>query len=273
MYFIVSSHHYHLVNPSPFPIAIAFALLMVTSGAVMFFHQYPFGEYLLPVGLILTVTIMVLWWRDVIKEGRVDKAHTEVVRRGLSIGMLLFILSEIMFFFAFFWSFFKASLFPEGILDGEWVAKAGIWPPAGIEVIDPWNIPLLNTLILLLSGTTVTWAHYELLNNNRKEMVKALLCTVLLGVLFTSLQLFEYFHATFKFTGGIYPSNFYMATGFHGFHVLVGSIFLLVCLVRLRNDHFTRTHHIGLEGAIWYWHFVDVVWLFLFVTIYWWGGN
>jgi cytochrome c oxidase subunit 3 len=269
------SHHFHIIDPSPFPIAISFALLMVTSGAVMFFHQYPFGEYLLPVGLFLTIIIMILWWRDVIREGREDKAHNEVVRRGLSIGMLLFILSEVMFFFVFFWSFFKASLFPEGILDGDgvWVVKAGIWPPAGIEIIDPWNIPFLNTLILLLSGTTVTWAHYELLNNNRKEMVKALLCTVLLGALFTSLQVYEYFHTTFKFTGGIYPSNFYMATGFHGFHVLVGTIFLLVCYFRAKAGHFDKGNgHLGFEFAAWYWHFVDVIWLFLFTFVYVWGA-
>ncbi len=266
-------HHFHLVNPSPWPITIAFSLLLVTSGAVMLFHSYPLWRFLLPIGLASTLTVMFLWWRDVIIEGKVDKAHTAVVRHGLSFGMLLFILSEVMFFFAFFWSFFKASIFPEGILAGVWVAKAGIWPPAGIEVIDPWNIPFLNTLILLLSGTTVTWAHHALTLNNRKDMVMGLLCTVLLGALFTSLQVFEYFHATFKFKDGIYPSNFYMATGFHGFHVLVGTLFLTVCYFRAKAGHFDKGNgHLGFEFAAWYWHFVDVVWLFLFVFVYVWGS-
>ncbi len=267
-------HNYHLVHPSPWPISIAFALLIVASGAVMFFHNYPFGEYLLPVGLLATITIMFLWWRDIIKEGTVDHAHTHEVQRGLSMGMLLFILSEVMFFFAFFWSFFKASLFPEAILaGGVWAIKAGIWPPDGIEVVDPWNIPFLNTLILLLSGTTVTWAHYSLLANNRKDLVTALQITILLGISFTSLQVLEYFHATFKFKDGIYPSNFYMATGFHGFHVLVGTIFLTVCYFRAKIGQFDRGKgHLGFEFAAWYWHFVDVVWLCLFTFIYVWGS-
>lgn len=266
-------HHYHLVNPSPWPMAIAFALLFLTSGAVMFMHNYPLWEFFMPIGFIGTLSVMFLWWRDVIREGRSDHAHTSVVRKGLSIGMLLFILSEVMFFFAFFWSFFKASVFPEGILDGVWVAKAGVWPPASIEVIDAWNIPFLNTLILLLSGTTVTWAHYALQEGNRKDMVRGLLCTVLLGAIFSSFQIFEYFHATFKFKEGIYPSNFYMATGFHGFHVLVGTIFLTVCLFRARAGHFDKGNgHLGFEFAAWYWHFVDVVWLFLFAFVYVWGS-
>lgn len=262
-------HQFHLVNPSPWPIAISFALLLVTSGAVMFFHNYPLWEFILPIGFLGTLTVMFMWWRDVIREGMHDHAHTEAVRRGLSIGMLLFILSEVMFFFAFFWSFFKASLFPEGILDGVWVVKDGIWPPAGIEVLDPWNIPFLNTLILLLSGTTVTWAHHALRENNRKDIVNGLLCTVLLGILFSSLQVYEYFHATFKFKDGIYPSNFYMATGFHGFHVFVGTVFLAVCLFRAKAGHFDKGKgHLGFEFAAWYWHFVDVVWLFLFAFVY-----
>jgi cytochrome c oxidase subunit 3 len=266
-------HKFHLVNPSPWPISISFALLLVTSGSVMLFHQYPFWEYVLPIGIMATIAILYFWWRDVVREGIQDHAHTDVVRKGLSLGMLLFILSEVMFFFAFFWSFFKASLDPVAILEGVWPIKASLWPPQGIEVIDPWNIPFLNTLILLLSGTTVTWAHYSLLDNNRKDMVSALLITVLLGALFTSLQVYEYFHATFKFKDGIYPSNFYMATGFHGFHVLVGTIFLVVCYFRARAGHFDKGKgHLGFEFASWYWHFVDVVWLFLFTFIYVWGS-
>lgn len=266
-------HQFHLVDPSPWPASMCFALLFLTSGAVMLFHGFFLWPVIFPIGVIGVIAVMFLWWKDVIKEGRTDHAHTAIVRKGLSMGMLLFILTEIMFFFAFFWSFFKASLFPEPILDGVWPSAAGVWPPSNIQTIDSWNIPFLNTLILLLSGTTVTWAHYSLLENNRKDMVRGLLFTVLLGILFSGLQIFEYFHATFKFKDGIYPSNFYMATGFHGFHVFVGTVFLAVCLFRARAGHFDKGNgHLGFEFAAWYWHFVDVVWLFLFTFVYVWGS-
>jgi cytochrome c oxidase subunit 3 len=178
--------------------------------------------------------------------------------------MALFIASEVMFFSAFFWAFFSAALYPAD----------GVWPPKGIHPFDPFEFPFLNTLILLLSGTTVTWAHHSLLEGNQKGLIQGLVVTVLLGLSFTSIQAYEYAHAAFTFTGGIYPSTFFMATGFHGFHVIVGTIFLAVCLWRATQGHFTPDHHFGLEAAAWYWHFVDVVWLFLFVCIYWWGmGN
>jgi cytochrome c oxidase subunit 3 len=183
--------------------------------------------------------------------------------------MGLFILSEIMFFFGFFWSFFKASLFPEGILDGLWVIKAGVWPPTGIVTFDPWSIPFMNTLILLLSGTTVTWAHHSITINDQKSSVEALGYTILLGISFSCFQAFEYHHAAFHFTDGIYASNFFMATGFHGLHVLIGTIFLTVCYFRARRGHFQEGNgHLGFEFAAWYWHFVDVVWLFLFIFVY-----
>jgi cytochrome c oxidase subunit III len=176
-------------------------------------------------------------------------------------GMALFIASEVMFFVGFFWAFFASSLFPVG----------GVWPPKGIHPFDPFEFPFLNTLILLLSGTTVTWAHHSLLEGNYKGLVQGLTVTVLLGLSFTCVQAYEYSHAAFTFSGGIYPSTFFMATGFHGFHVIVGTTFLAVCLWRAHRGDFTPTHHFGLEAAAWYWHFVDVVWLFLFVCIYWWG--
>jgi cytochrome c oxidase subunit 3 len=262
-------HDYHLVDPSPWPLLASFALLILTIGMVMFMHKHAIGKIIAPAGFLLVLYTMYVWWRDVIKEGKVDYAHTSVVRRGLSIGMALFILSEVMFFFAFFWSFFKASLFPEMILDGAWPVKEGMWPPAGIETFDPWDIPFTNTLILLLSGTTVTWAHHALLENNQKEVVQGLTITVILGIIFSCIQAFEYFHAPFKFTDGIYASNFYMATGFHGFHVLIGTIFLAVCLFRAKKGHFKDGNgHLGFEFAAWYWHFVDVVWLFLYIFVY-----
>lgn len=262
------THHFHLVNPSPWPITGALSVFLLATGAVLFLHDYKIGHFMLPIGLLMVMFTMFVWWRDVVKEGMHDKAHTSVVRHGLRIGMALFILSEVMFFFGFFWSFFKFWTFPSGILDGVWVIKEGVWPPEGIKTFDPWNLPFMNTLILLLSGTTVTWAHHAILENHKKDAILALTLTVILGVSFTALQVLEYSHAPFSFADGIYPSNFFLATGFHGAHVIIGTIFLAVCLFRARKGQFTTAGHLGFEFAAWYWHFVDVVWLFLFVFIY-----
>lgn len=266
-------HDFHLVNPSPAPILTTLAIFTLACGAIMFMHDMPFGHVLFPAGLLLVISCAYYWWKQVVHEGMVDKAHNATVRTGLRLGMLLFIVSEVMFFFAFFFSFFKSVLMTPGILDGVWVVAKGVWPPKGIETLSPWELPFLNTLILLLSGTTVTWAHYALMAGDRKGLERGLLITVLLGLTFTMLQAYEYSHATFAFKGGVYPSNFYMATGFHGFHVMVGTIFLLICYLRARKGQFTKTNHLGFEFAAWYWHFVDVVWLFLFVVVYWWGGQ
>ena len=264
-----ATHPYHLVNPSPWPILTAFALFFMTGGTVMMMHKIYLWHIILPIGVIGVLFCAISWWRDIIKEGRVDKAHNFTVQHGLRIAMGIFILSELMFFFGFFWSYFSASLHPEGILDGVWVTKPGIWPPAHIETFDPWGLPFMNTLILLLSGSTVTWAHHAVLHNNQKDTVEALGYTILLGASFTLCQAFEYHHATFAFTDGIYASNFYMATGFHGLHVLIGTIFLTVCYFRAKKGHFLKGNgHLGFEFASWYWHFVDVVWLFLFVFVY-----
>ena len=261
-------HPYHLVNPSPWPILGGFSLLLLTFGATRLFHEQTGGSVMVIAGLSLILYCMFVWWRDVIKEAEVDKAHSPVVAHGLRLGMGLFILSEVAFFVAFFWAFFHASLDPKLPLEDTWAIAAGVWPPEGIETFSPFGIPLLNTLILLLSGTTVTWAHHAILNGDRDGLVKGLGWTVGLGVIFTALQAYEYSHAAFGYTDGIYASTFYMATGFHGFHVIVGTIFLAVCWVRAKNGHFTADRHLGLEFAAWYWHFVDVVWLFLFVAVY-----
>jgi cytochrome c oxidase subunit 3 len=199
--------------------------------------------------------------------------HTPVVAIGLRYGMIMFIASEVMFFVAWFWAFFDASLYPnEAIQEARVAFTGGQWPPKGIEVLDPWHLPLYNTIILLLSGTTLTWAHHALLNNDRKGLIQGLVLTVALGVIFSSVQAYEYAHAPFGFKNSIYGATFFMATGFHGFHVLIGTIFLLVCLLRAAAGDFTPKQHFGLEAAAWYWHFVDVVWLFLFFSIYVWGG-
>jgi cytochrome c oxidase subunit 3 len=257
-----AKHPYHLVDPSPWPLLGAFAGGTMFGGTVLFMHEHAAGTWLLALGVLLVLLTMFLWWRDVIKEATFLGFHTPIVQIGLRYGMALFIASEVMFFAAFFWAYFGAWLFPKE-------ATGFTWPPQGIEVFDPWTVPFLNTLILLTSGCTVTWAHHEVRVGNRVRSVQALALTVLLGLLFTGFQAYEYIHAPFAFTDGIYPSTFFMATGFHGFHVIIGTTFLTVCLFRAWKGHFKPDHHFGLEAAAWYWHFVDVVWLFLFTCVYW----
>ena len=225
------------------------------------FHTY----YLLIGGLAVVVAVMFMWWRDVIRESRTPGMHSALVQLGLRYGMTLFIASEVMFFVGFFWAYFNFSLFPDNLA----IPFKAVWPPEGVVTFDPFHLPLLNTMILLLSGTTVTWAHHGLLTGDQKALRNGLLITVLLGMTFTMCQAIEYSDAPFKLSGGgIYPSVFFLATGFHGFHVIVGTIFLAVCWFRARAGQFTPERHFGFEAAAWYWHFVDVVWLFLFVCIY-----
>jgi len=267
-------HPFHLVDLSVWPIATSFVLLFLAIGGIMWMHAYQMGKYIFGGSFLALLYCMYGWWKDVIKEGQEDFAHNEYVSNGLRIGMAIFILSELMFFFAFFFSFFMSALLPAGILEegGIWVIKEGKWPPAGIKTFDPWDIPFTNTLILLLSGTSVTWAHHSLMENNQKDLVRGLKYTILLGMLFTAFQAYEYHHAAFGLKDGIYAANFYLATGFHGIHVIIGTIFLAVCYFRAKKGHFEPGKgHLGFEFAAWYWHFVDVVWLFLFVFIYIWG--
>ncbi len=254
-------HPYHMVNPSIWPMLSAFAAGLMAVGGVFFMHDK--GSALLILGFMAVLACMFFWWRDVVFEAVVEKAHSAVAKIGFRFGMMLFIASELMFFVAFFWAFFNASLFPVG----------GIWPPEGIVTVDPLGLPLLMTMILLLSGCTVTWAHAAILNSDKDGFVKALGLTTALGFVFLCFQVYEYTHLLFGFKDGIFPSTFYMATGFHGFHVLVGTIFLGVCWKRAKADHFTKDSHFGFEAAAWYWHFVDVVWLFLFVAVYFWGAG
>ncbi len=261
------NHDYHLVEPSKWPAVGAFSALAMAIGGIFSLHDYGWGHYVFFAGVAGLLYTMFGWFKDVVTEGE-GGFHTPTVQIGLRYGMILFIASEVMFFVAWFWAYFDASLFPTSL-----PAVGGQWPPVGIETFDPWHIPFVNTLVLLLSGTTVTWAHHALIEGDRKGLKQGLWCTVLLGMLFTSLQAYEYIHASFAFAGNIYGSTFYMATGFHGFHVIVGTIFLAVCLYRSYLGHFKPDHHFGFEAAAWYWHFVDVVWLFLFTSIYWWGSG
>lgn len=258
-------HLFHLVDPSPWPFVASMSALVATFGGVMYMHGYDGGEVVLPCGIVMILYSMVVWWRDVIREGTFEGFHTSAVQQGLRYGMILFIVSEIMFFVAFFWAFFHSSLSPT-------IEIGAVWPPQGIQVLNPWEVPFLNTVILLSSGASVTWAHHALLAGYRQQAIVALFVTVALAVLFTGFQAYEYFEAPFDISDGIYGSTFFLATGFHGFHVIIGTIFLTVCLGRLLRFHFTKQHHFGFEAAAWYWHMVDVLWLFLFVSIYYWGG-
>jgi quinol-cytochrome oxidoreductase complex cytochrome b subunit len=344
-------HPYHLVNASPWPFLISFALLAITTGFVLYFHQFTFGGLTMLVGFCALLFIMACWFRDVIREATFEGWHTTLVQRGLKMGMVLFIVSEVMFFFSFFWGFFHSSLAPA-------IQIGGIWPPLGIHSFDPWDVPFLNTLILLTSGVSVTWAHYAIrtqavrwalpltafgslygklyvyynltsvampgagkpwgflstlplswlghfaqltgtgyvknlfttqgfssfisfysrlmvarwLPTARFDLLLALLVTIALGVIFTIVQFYEYLHAPFTISDSVYGSTFFLTTGFHGMHVLVGTLFLIVCFERARLYHFSQQHHVGLESAIWYWHFVDVVWLGLYLSVYHWGS-
>jgi cytochrome c oxidase subunit 3 len=259
---------YHLVDPSPWPIVGAAGGGLLLTGIVFAAH---WGNYfVLAAGFALVALTMFMWWRDVLRESATPGLHSPVVRLGLRYGMTLFISSEVMFFVGFFWAFFHYAIYPMHVAG----AVTPMWPPAGIHTFDPFRIPFLNTMILLLSGCTVTWAHHALLVNDRKSLIMGLGITILLGMSFSTLQAVEYSEAPFKFAGGgIYPSIFFLATGFHGFHVIVGTCFLIVCWLRARAGGFTPTQHFGFEAAAWYWHFVDVVWLFLFIFIYVWGAG
>ena len=264
------NHDYHLVDPDPWPLIGSISAFFLFGGLVMWMHDNRYGPFVCLAGLAAVLITMFSWWSNTIREAH-QGYHTPVVQLHLRYGMILFIASEVMFFLAWFWAYFDASLFPSAA-----ETIGGQWPPKGLEVLNPWGFPLLNTMILLCSGTTVTWAHHSLIHGDRQGLKLGLLLTVLLGVLFSGIQAYEYIHAPFAFKqasgGNIYGSTFFMATGFHGFHVIVGTIFLTICLIRAHKGDFTPKQHFGFEAAAWYWHFVDVVWLFLFVSIYVWGG-
>lgn len=262
----VQRHPFHLVDPSPWPFVASLCVFSCAIGGVTYMHAYSNGTFIFLVSFIFLLFIMFIWWRDVVRESTFEGHHTGIVQQGLRFGVILFIVSEILFFFAFFWAFFHSSLAPA-------IEIGSTWPPKGISVLNPWEIPFLNTLILLFSGCTVTWCHHAIVSNLRAQAIWSLTITIILASIFTAFQAYEYNMADFRLSDGIYGSTFYMATGFHGFHVLIGTISLAVCLIRLIQYQLTQQHHFGFESAAWYWHFVDVVWLFLFVSIYWWGGS
>nr|YP_010946536.1 cytochrome c oxidase subunit III [Episymploce torchaceus]WGO57254.1 cytochrome c oxidase subunit III [Episymploce torchaceus] len=258
-----ANHPFHLVDQSPWPLTGAVGAMIMMTGLIKWFHQ--FNNELMFVGMSIMILTMIQWWRDIVREGTYQGLHTKFVTTGLRWGMILFIISEIFFFISFFWAFFHSSLSPT-------IELGSLWPPMGILPFNPLQIPLLNTAILLASGVTVTWAHHGLLENNYNQSLQGLFFTVTLGIYFTILQAYEYIEAPFTIADSVYGSSFFMATGFHGLHVIIGTTFLLTCLLRHLYLHFSSGHHFGFEAAAWYWHFVDVVWLFLYVSIYWWGS-
>nr|YP_980184.1 cytochrome c oxidase subunit III [Coleonyx variegatus]BAF43972.1 cytochrome oxidase subunit 3 [Coleonyx variegatus] len=257
------AHTYHMVDPSPWPLTGAIAALLMTSGLAMWFHFNTMT--LMNIGLLIMILTMIQWWRDIVREGTYQGHHTPNVQKGLRYGMILFITSEVFFFLGFFWAFYHSSLAPTPEL-------GGCWPPSGILPLNPFEVPLLNTAVLLASGVTVTWAHHAIMTGKHLEANQALTLTILLGAYFTILQAMEYYEAPFTIADSAYGATFFVATGFHGLHVIIGTSFLTICLLRQINHHFTTNHHFGFEAAAWYWHFVDVVWLFLYISIYWWGS-
>jgi len=276
-------HDYHLVDPSPWPIVGSISTFILALGAITWMHHlFAAAPFIFALGVAGVLYTMLGWWRDVTREATYQGHHSFVVQISHRYGMILFIASEVMFFVAWFWAYFNTALFPADVhqVGNELIGMVqrnqilgGQWPPKGIETFDPWHLPLLNTLILLTSGTTVTWAHHALLENDREGLKWGLILTILLGLAFTAVQAYEYSHAAFHFSGNIYGATFFMATGFHGAHVIIGTTFLIVCLIRANMGQFTPTQHLGFEFAAWYWHFVDVVWLFLFACIYVWGAG
>ena len=275
------NHDYHIIDPSPWPLIGSAGALIMAIGGVVWMQSLKdasattmgmSGPWVFIVGLLVVLYTMYGWWADTIKEAHAGD-HTRVVSLHLRYGMIMFIVSEVMFFVAWFWAFFDAALYPDEAVQTARVAHTGgQWPPSSIAVIDPLHLPLFNTITLLLSGTTVTWAHHALLEDDRKGVIWGLVLTVVLGAIFTAVQAYEYAVAPFAFSESIYGATFFMATGFHGFHVLVGTIFLIVCYFRALAGHFTPEKHFGFEAAAWYWHFVDVVWLFLFCCVYVWAS-
>ena len=259
-------HSYHIVDPSPWPFVVAFSAFFTVFGLVLYRHNFALGLTLFSLGIIALILNVTFWWRDVVREGTFEGHHTEAVQHGLRFGIILFIVSEIRLFLAFFWAYFYVSLNPAPSI-------GAVWPAKGVETMNPWLIPLLNTALLLTSGASLTWSHSALIGGYRIEVITGLVFTLVFATIFTLFQVYEYLNAPFSLTDGVYGSTFYMLTGLHGFHVIVGTAFLTVCLYRMRRHHFTTTSHVGYECAAWYWHFVDVVWIFLFLVVYIWGDK
>lgn len=259
------SHPFHLVSPSPWPLYTSMSLLTLTTTGVLTMHGFSNSLFFLSIAFLALISSMSFWFRDVISEGTYLGNHTLAVQRGLNMGVALFIVSEALFFLGIFWAYFHSSLSPT-------VEMGAHWPPMGIDAINPFELPALNTVILLSSGVTVTYAHHSLIQGNRSGTLYGTLLTVILAVIFTAFQGIEYSVSSFTISDGTFGSCFYFGTGFHGLHVMIGTAFIAVALWRILAYHVTDNHHLGFESSILYWHFVDVVWLFLYISIYYWGS-
>jgi len=259
-------HPYHMVTPSPWPYFTGYAVLTLCYGLVMYMNFFNGGLIALLSGLTQLILVLFFWWRDVIREATFEAKHNAYVRRNLKLGFILFIVSEIRFFFGLFWSFFYYALDPV-----IWIGCS--WPPYAIEPVDWKKIPTLNTCILLLSAATVTVAHKSLRADDYDTTLIGFAATLFCACLFTLCQAYEYVVLPYNMSDSVYGSIFYMITGFHGFHVIIGAIFISICFARFLLFHFNPFHHVGFECAIWYWHFVDIVWLFVFFFVYIWGNS
>nr|QKE61501.1 cytochrome c oxidase subunit III [Dipseliopoda sp. AJB-2020] len=258
------NHPFHLVNPSPWPITTSISIFLMMTSMIYMFKFYSISLLFL-LSVLLLILSLFQWWRDIIRESTFQGHHTKKIIVNIKLGMIFLIMSEIMFFLSFFWSFFHSSLSPS-------IDIGLLWPPKGINQFNPFQIPLLNTIILLTSGITITWTHNSMINKNHSQTSQSLFFTIVLGIYFIFLQKYEYSEASFSIADSIYSSTFYLATGFHGIHVIIGTLFLSVNFMRHLNYHFSSYHHTGFEMSAWYWHFVDIVWLFLYLTMYWWGS-
>lgn len=256
-------HPFHIVTPRPWPLISSILALLLTSQMRSTLRNKPKSTNTQLI-VILTLMASSIWWKDIIKEAKKEGNHQRSVIKGLKIGILLFIASEVIFFLRFFWTYFHEGMSPR-------IEIGQIWPPSMVKRFNPINVPLLNTLILISSGVSITWSHHSLLNNHKKIAEKRLIVTCLLGGYFSILQGIEYIQAEFRINDSRYGSVFFLATGFHGIHVIMGTTFLVTTIVLLRSNSLSPTHHRSFEIAAWYWHFVDVVWLFLYLSIYWWG--
>ena len=259
----MKNHPYHLVDKRPWPITRSLGLLTIISGMIIWFHTNE--NWLLIFRIIITIITIIQWWRDVIRESTFQGIHTNKVILRIKIGIIIFITSEVLFFRSFFWAFIHRRLSPN-------IEIGIIWPPIGIKSFNPIDIPILNTIILLSSGISLTWPHNSLINNNFTQTTQSIIITIILGLYFSIIQIYEYLESPFSIADSIYGSTFFIRTGFHGIHVIVGTIFIIISILRIKNLQISKTHHIGFESSAWYWHFVDVVWLFLYLLIYWWGN-
>jgi len=258
-------HLFHIVDPSPWPIITALSAFFMLSGLAFYMHRIAFGGYFFFFGIVAVASCMFFWFTDVVKEASFAGYHSLAVRTGIRYGFLLFIISEIMLFFGFFWAFFHSSFCPSILLGAQ-------WPPVGIVVIPVLEFPLFNTALLIISGLSITWAHRGIALGSFREAIDAFIITIFLGFLFVGLQMFEYYEAFFNISDSVYSTTFYTLTGLHGMHVIVGASFITICFIRLLRRHFLTNHYLGFIFAVWYWHFVDAVWILLFLSVYCWGS-